>query len=203
MPTNKARTSDNAQKQSASNAIPIFYSDLLFCSLSNKSSSSWSRYSYSVSIRLSRSYSFHSRVVMVVSLRPALRKSFNHTLHHVPTTYLPPFQHISTSYCFRIVSASGSENDRRTIGERYGINTGLIRERYENNTRTVFSDSHPKLLIRNLIFLSLFLLIIFYISTTCLFQLFMPRRRAHHLPWRSLYTKITFRSAECKPISMN
>lgn len=32
MPTNKARTSDNAQKQSASNAIPIFYSDLLFCS---------------------------------------------------------------------------------------------------------------------------------------------------------------------------
>ena len=27
MPTNKARTSDNAQKQSASNAIPIFYSD--------------------------------------------------------------------------------------------------------------------------------------------------------------------------------
>lgn len=39
MPTNKARTSDNAQKQSASNAIPIFYSDLLFCSLSNKSSS--------------------------------------------------------------------------------------------------------------------------------------------------------------------
>lgn len=26
MPTNKARTSDNAQKQSASNAVPIFYS---------------------------------------------------------------------------------------------------------------------------------------------------------------------------------
>ena len=126
-----------------------------------------------------------------------------HGADHVPTTYRPPFQHISTSYCFRIVSASGSENDRRTIGERYGIDTGLIRERYENNTRTVFSDSHPKLLIRNLIFLSLFLLIIFYISTTCLFQLFMPRRRVHHLPWRSLYTKITFRSAECKPISMN
>ena len=31
MPTNKARMSDNAQKQSASNAVPIFYSVLLFC----------------------------------------------------------------------------------------------------------------------------------------------------------------------------
>lgn len=38
MPTNKARTSDNAQQQSASNAVPIFYSVL--CSLSNNSSSS-------------------------------------------------------------------------------------------------------------------------------------------------------------------
>ena len=148
MPTNKARTSDNAQKQSASNAIPIFYSDLLFCSLSNKSSSSWSR--------------------------PCT--------HHVSSSPPAYIDLILFPYCFRIVSASGSENDRRTIGERYGINTGLIRERYENDTRTVFSDSHPKLLIRNLIFLPLFLLIIFYISTTCLFQLFMPRRRAHHLP---------------------
>ena len=169
MPTNKARTSDNAQKQSASNAIPIFYSDLFFCSLSNKSSSSWSR--------------------------PCT--------HHVSSSLPAYIDLILFPYCFRIVSASGSENDRRTIRDQYGIDTGLIRERYENNTRTVFSDSHPKLLIRNLIFLSLFLLIIFYISTTCLFQLFMPRRRAHHLPWRSLYTKITFRSAECKPISMN
>ena len=137
-----------------------------------------------------------------------------HGADHVPTTYRPPLQHISTSYCFRIVSVLFPLPEARTIGERYGINTGsirdqygidtrTIRERYENDTRTVFSDSHPKLLIRNLIFLSLFLLIIFYISTTCLFQLFMPRRRAHHLPWRSLYTKITFRSAECKPISMN
>ena len=143
MPTNKARTSDNAQKQSASNAIPIFYSDLLFCSLSNKSSSSWSRYSYSVSIRLSRSYSFHGRVVMVVSLRPALRKRFNHTLHHVPTTYRPPFQHISTSYCFRIVSVLFPLPEARTIGERYGIDTGLIRERYENDTRTIRERSFP------------------------------------------------------------
>lgn len=38
MPTNKARTSDNAQQQSASNAVPIFYSVL--CSLSNNSSPS-------------------------------------------------------------------------------------------------------------------------------------------------------------------
>ena len=119
MPTNKARTSDNAQKQSASNAIPIFYSDLLFCSLSNKSSSSWSR--------------------------PCT--------HHVSSSPPAYIDLILFPYCFRIVSASGSENDRRTIGERYGINTGLIRERYENDTRTVFSDSHPKLLIRNLIFL--------------------------------------------------
>ena len=36
------------------------------------------------------------------------------------------------TYCFRIVSASGSENDRRRIRDRYGINTGLIRDRYEN-----------------------------------------------------------------------
>ena len=30
MPTNKARMSDNAQKQSASNAVPIFYSVVVF-----------------------------------------------------------------------------------------------------------------------------------------------------------------------------
>ena len=98
MPTNKARTSDNAQKQSASNAIPIFYSDLLFCSLSNKSSSSWSR--------------------------PCT--------HHVSSSLPAYIDLILFPYCFRIVSASGSENDRRTIGERYGIDTGLIREQYEN-----------------------------------------------------------------------
>ena len=107
------------------------------------------------------------------------------------------------TYCFRIVSASGSENDRRTIGERYGINTRLIRERYENDTRTVFSDSQPKRLIRSLTFSSSFLLIIFYISITRRSLPFMTRSLAHHLPWRSHYTKITFRPAECKPISMN
>ncbi len=107
------------------------------------------------------------------------------------------------TYCFRIVSASGSENDRRTIGERYGIDTGLIRERYETDTRTVFSDSQPKRLIRSLTFSSSFLLIIFYISITRRSLPFMTRSLAHHLPWCSHYTKITFRPAECKPISMN
>ena len=69
----------------------------------------------------------------------------------VPSTYPPPFQVISLPYCFRIVSASGSENDRRTIGERYGndtgsirdqygINTGLIRDRYENGLFRLLTD---------------------------------------------------------------
>ena len=169
MPTNKARTSDNAQKQSASNAIPIFYSDLLFCSLSNKSSSSWSR--------------------------PCT--------HHVSSSLPAYIDLILFPYCFRIVSASGSENDRRTIGERYGNDTGSIRDRYETDTRTVFSDSQPKILIRNLTFSSSFLLIIFYISITRRSLPFMTRSLAHHLPWCSLYTKITLRPAECKPISMN
>ena len=49
----------------------------------------------------------------------------------------------------------------------------------------------------------MFLLILFYILSIRLFLPFMPRSLAHHLPCRSLYTKITFRPAECKPISMN
>lgn len=49
-------------------------------------------------------------------------------------------------YCFRIVSASGSENDRRMIGERYGIDTGLIRGRYENDiSRYPTGESDKKL----------------------------------------------------------
>ena len=146
-------------------------------------------------------------LVMVVSLCPALREKLqSHAspcTHHVSSSLPAYIDLILFPYCFRIVSASGSENDRRTIGERYGINTGLIRDRYETDTRTVFSDSHPKRLIRNLTFSSLFLLIIFYVSATRLFLPFMPRSLAQHLPWRSLYTKITFRPAECKPISMN
>ena len=129
----------------------------------------------------------------------------------LPCSFLaPPIDLVSNphrlrivTYCFRIVSASGSENDRRTIGERYGIDTGSIRDRYENDTRTVFSDSQPKRLIRSLTFSSSFLLIIFYISITRRSLPFMTRSLAHHLPWCSHYTKITFRPAECKPISMN
>ncbi len=129
----------------------------------------------------------------------------------LPCSFLaPPIDLVSNphrlrivTYCFRIVSASGSENDRRTIRDQYGIDTGLIRERYETDTRTVFSDSQPKRLIRSLTFSSSFLLIIFYISITRRSLPFMTRSLAHHLPWCSHYTKITFRPAECKPISMN
>ena len=123
--------------------------------------------------------------------------------HHVSSSLPAYIDLILFPYCFRIVSASGSENDRRTIGERYGIDTGSIRNQYVIDTRMVFSGSQPKLLIRNLTFSSSFLLIIFYISITRRSQPFMPRSLAHHLPWRSLYTKITFRPAEYKPISMN
>ena len=63
--------------------------------------------------------------------------------HHVSSSLPAYIDLILFPYCFRIVSASGSENDRRTIGERYGndtgsirdqygIDTGLIRDRYEN-----------------------------------------------------------------------
>ena len=123
--------------------------------------------------------------------------------HHVSSSLPAYIDLILFPYSFRIVSASGSENDRRTIRDRYGIDTESIRNQYVIDTRTVFSDSHPKRLIRNLTFSSSFLLIMFYILSTRFSLLFMPRSRAYHLPWRSLYTKITFRPAECKPISMN
>ena len=109
-------------------------------------------------------------LVMVVSLCPALREKLqSHAspcTHHVSSSLPAYIDLILFPYCFRIVSASGSENDRRTIGERYGINTGSIRDWYETDTRMVFSDSQPKMLIRNLTFSSSFLLIIFYILTT-------------------------------------
>ena len=75
-------------------------------------------------------------LVMVVSLCPALREKLqSHAspcTHHVSSSLPAYIDLILFPYCFRIVSASGSENDRRTIGERYGIDTGLIRDRYEN-----------------------------------------------------------------------
>ena len=53
------------------------------------------------------------------------------------SSYRPRIKPTSLTYCFRIVSASGSENDRRTIGERYGIDTGSIRDQYGIDTRTI------------------------------------------------------------------
>ena len=46
-------------------------------------------------------------------------------------------------YCFRIVSASGSENDRRMIGERYENDTGLIRDRYGIDTWSIRERYFP------------------------------------------------------------
>ena len=43
----------------------------------------------------------------------------------------------------------------------------------------------------------------FYILFTRFSLLFMPRSLVDHLPLRSLYTKIPFRPAAYKPISMN
>ena len=77
-------------------------------------------------------------LVMVVSLCPALREKLqSHALpctHHISSSLPAYIDLILFPYCFRIVSASGSENDRRTIGERYGIDTGSIRDQYGINT---------------------------------------------------------------------
>ena len=57
--------------------------------------------------------------------------------HHVLSSLPAYIDLILFPYCFRIVSASGSENDRRTIGERYGIDTGSIRDQYGIDTRPI------------------------------------------------------------------
>ena len=57
--------------------------------------------------------------------------------HHVSSSLPAYIDLILFPYCFRIVSASGSENDRRTIGERYGIDTGSIRDQYVIDTRPI------------------------------------------------------------------
>ena len=57
--------------------------------------------------------------------------------HHVSSSLPAYIELILFPYCFRIVSASGSENDRRTIGERYGIDTGSIRDQYVIDTRPI------------------------------------------------------------------
>ena len=48
--------------------------------------------------------------------------------HHVSSSLPAYIDLILFPYCFRIVSASGSENDRRTIRDQYGIDTRLIRD---------------------------------------------------------------------------
>ena len=94
---------------------------------------------------------------------------------YVSTTYQPPFEQISLTYRFRIVSASGSENDRRTIGEQYGIDTGSIRNQYGIDTRMIRDDTQLRFLTRYLTFLSTFLCIIFYILFTRYTSSFMQR----------------------------
>ena len=94
---------------------------------------------------------------------------------YVSTTYQPPFEQISFTYRFRIVSASGSENDRRTIGEQYGIDTGSIRNQYGIDTRMIRDDSQLRFLTRYLTFSSIFLCIIFYILFTRYTPSFMQR----------------------------
>ena len=96
-------------------------------------------------------------------------------IDHVSTTYQPPFEQISFTYRFRIVSASGSENDRRTIGEQYGIDTGSIRNQYGIDTRMIRDDSQLRFLTRYLTFPSIFLCIIFYILFTHYTPSFMQR----------------------------
>ena len=94
---------------------------------------------------------------------------------YVSTTYQPPFEQISFTYRFRIVSASGSENDRRTIGEQYGIDTGSIRNQYGIDTRMIRDDTQLRFLTRYLTFSSIFLCIIFYILFTRYTSSFMQR----------------------------
>ena len=65
---------------------------------------------------------------------------------HLLSSSLPAYiDLILFPYCFRIVSASGSENDRRTIGERYGNDTGSIRDQYVIDTRPIRERSFPTL----------------------------------------------------------
>ena len=94
---------------------------------------------------------------------------------YVSTTYQPPFEQISFTYRFRIVSASGSEYDRRTIGEQYGIDTGSIRNQYGIDTRMIRDDTQLRFLTRYLTFSSIFLCIIFYILFTRYTSSFMQR----------------------------
>ena len=123
---------------------------------------------------------------------------------HLLSSSLPAYiDLVLFPYRFRIVSASGSENDRRMIGERYGINTGLIRDRYGIHTRSTRSCFQAKRLIKSLISPSIFICVIFYILPTHDTQFLVQRQTTLDLPRRGICTKITSRPTECKPISMN
>ena len=77
------------------------------------------------------------------------------SFRHVPTMY-PPRIVLPSSiyrpcivsvlfpYCFRFWKRERYENDRRTIRDRYGINTGLIRDRYENGLFRLLTDEIDK-----------------------------------------------------------
>ncbi len=125
------------------------------------------------------------------------------SISYVSTLYHLPIEQISFTYRFRIVSASVSENDRRTIREQYGIDTESIRDQYGIDTRTIGCDSWQMLYARSLTFPLLCVWIIFYITVACCALPFIQQWLIHHSPRRSSYTKITPRPAECKSISMN
>ena len=133
----------------------------------------------------------------------SLASTYPPRFHLLSSSLHPPSPQVSFPYRFRIVSASGSENDRRTIGERYGINTGLIRDRYGIDTRSTRSCFQAKRLIKSLISPSIFICVIFYILPTHDTQFLVQRQTTLDLPRRGICTKITSRPTECKPISMN
>ena len=105
--------------------------------------------------------------------------TFPPSTHHVSSSLPAYIDLILFPYCFRIVSASGSENDRRTIGEQYGIDTGSIRNQYGIDTRMIRDDSQLRFLTRYLTFSSIFLCIIFYILFTRYTPSFMQRWLTH------------------------
>ena len=67
----------------------------------------------------------------------SLASTYPPRFHLLSSSLHPPSPQVSFPYRFRIVSASGSENDRRTIGERYGNDTRTIRDQYGIDTRSI------------------------------------------------------------------
>ena len=67
----------------------------------------------------------------------SLASTYPPRFHLLSSSLHPPSPQVSFPYRFRIVSASGSENDRRTIGERYGNDRRTIRDQYGIDTRSI------------------------------------------------------------------